>query len=272
MSTTINFTKMQSLGNDFMLIDNNENPGYKISEQEIKQLSCRRTGIGFDQLLTLEYLSDEDIFQFTIANADGSKAKQCINGLRSVAKYIFCKYENLKDITIKNESGIYTVFQLESGKIISYIDKKMIKKPTKSTIKENISPYSINIGNNHTVFRTRNIREIDLSNTAKIIYNNIREESNISAYEIVKPGHVKSRTLEIGSGETLACGSGAIAIAVAYAEETGINKVIVEQCGGTQNITIEKNMIAITANAATVFSGKINLPFCHNNYLNSIDT
>ena len=111
----IKFTKMQSLGNDFMLVDARYNNIDYINPNIVKQLSCRNTGIGFDQLLILDKNNHKgNVFSYSILNADGSGAKQCINGIRAIAKYIFNKY-NLQNAIIKNLSGKYSVIKSDTS-------------------------------------------------------------------------------------------------------------------------------------------------------------
>ena len=84
----IYFTKMQGLGNDFIVIDNIEGD-VSLSTEEIRQLSDRHFGIGFDQLLMVESSTTKDIdFRYVIFNADGTEASQCGNGARCLALYL----------------------------------------------------------------------------------------------------------------------------------------------------------------------------------------
>ena len=85
----IYFTKMQGLGNDFIVIDNIEGE-VSLSTEEIRQLSDRRFGIGFDQLLMIESTSTEGVdFRYVIFNADGTEANQCGNGARCLACLLY---------------------------------------------------------------------------------------------------------------------------------------------------------------------------------------
>ena len=102
----IYFTKMQGLGNDFIVIDNIEGD-VSLSTEEIRQLSDRHFGIGFDQLLMVESSTTKDIdFRYVIFNADGSEINQCGNGARCFALYLQKKdLTNKNTITVETNSG-----------------------------------------------------------------------------------------------------------------------------------------------------------------------
>ena len=102
----IYFTKMQGLGNDFIVIDNIEGD-VCLSTEEIRQLSDRRFGIGFDQLLMVESATTRGVdFRYVIFNADGSEASQCGNGARCFALYLQKKdLTNKNTITVETNSG-----------------------------------------------------------------------------------------------------------------------------------------------------------------------
>ena len=263
MSHKIKFTKMQSIGNDFMLVDDRYNNIDYIKPNIVKQLSCRNTGIGFDQLLILDNNNNNDnVFSYSILNADGSKAKQCINGMRAIAQYIFNKY-NIQDAIIKNLSGKYSAIKSDLDEIKLTISKDIVKiMPWTLPINlkgQKIAPSYIDIGNMHAVICSNKIEDINLSRLAGNIYEETAHECNVSVYELVTTGKVVSRTQEIGSGETASCGSGALAIATSYFESSKQDQVIIAQQGGTQSIALRNNDYTITASATEVYTGEVNL-------------
>jgi len=109
-NTTINFSKMHGLGNDFMVIDNTKNT-INIKEQTIQNLAHRNFGIGFDQLLMVEKSALKDVdFKYRIFNADGSEVEQCGNGARCFARFVFAKNLTQKqEITVETKSGVITL-------------------------------------------------------------------------------------------------------------------------------------------------------------------
>ena len=110
----IYFTKMQGLGNDFIVIDNIEG-NICLSTEEIRQLSDRHFGIGFDQLLMVESTTTKGVdFRYVIFNADGSEVSQCGNGARCFALYL-----QKKDLTKKNTITVET----KSGKLVLTINQ-----------------------------------------------------------------------------------------------------------------------------------------------------
>lgn len=211
---------MQSLGNDFVVLDHIKET-IKLNKNHIKKISNRNYGIGCDQVLVLEKSSKKDIaFNYKIFNKDGSQVGQCGNGAKCVAKYFFDKYGNQeKKIKIETISSKMTlrylnrdIFSVEMG------------APNLNIINQNLFLYknkkyffnSISLGNPHAVFFVKNIKKIDLEDFS-IQFNKkkyFNRGVNISIAEIIKANTWKARVYERGSGETEACGSAACAISV----------------------------------------------------------
>ena len=267
MTDIINFTKMQSMGNDFVIIDLSINNTKHALPPIADKLSCRKTGIGFDQMLIVNGKGDN--FNFTITNADGSNAKQCVNGIRAVAAYVFKKY-NITSVNISNEAGSYKVNKNNNEEIVinfpnSFANKIMGVSAIKFNSK-GISPDYINLGNLHAVVELKDIGTANLAKIGKTIIDANNKQFNVSAYEVISYNKILARCLEIGAGETLSCGSGALATAISYFDKTNECEVNIAHPGGTQTIKKECNYLTLIATATEVFNGSINLLSCSSSY------
>jgi diaminopimelate epimerase len=222
---TLDFIKMHSLGNDFVIFDQLKK-SFKFSKSQIKKISDRNFGIGCDQILILKKSNKKDIsFEYKIYNKDGSESGQCGNGAKCVAKYYFDHYGNNKK-EIKIETKTRTMF-LRRGKNKNIeVDMGLLKfnsseftKGKYANFSYNRKKYSFNevfIGNPHAVFFIKNIKYIDLEDFANKFNKKgiFKKGVNISIVENMSKNNWRARIYERGSGETMACGSAACAIAV----------------------------------------------------------
>jgi len=255
----IDFIKVESLGNDFMIIDNKML--INLSASKIKKLANRHTGVGFDQLLIIDQNSPHSDCHFNIFNSDGSEAKQCINGLRAIAHHLFSKTDKAITLSISNKSGIFSA-TYDNDLIEVLIPTKSAKIHTNSN-NENIS--YVDFGNQHALVKVENINTALIDQIVTTVNKDcfFPQGCNISVYEQINSKTVKSRTIEKGSGETLACGSAAIALAFASANNHRVNSKkerTIIQPGGAQSITWHCNdYIKIKGPASIVFTGSVSI-------------
>ncbi|MBI5188474.1 MAG: diaminopimelate epimerase [Nitrospirae bacterium] len=266
----MNFTKMYGLGNDFILIDCREeefgvrpefNSGSEIGDLS-RQLCHRRFGIGADQLLLL-YPSKIADFKMRIFNADGSEVEMCGNGIRCLAKYIWDR--NLSDkntLHIETLAGIIRpekageMVKVDMGEpILGVIDYPLQIKDTEFKIT------CVSMGNPHTIMVVDNLSNFPLPYYGPMIENHpiFPKRTNVEFIEVLNPAEIKMRVWERGSGETMACGTGASAAAVASNIKgfTG-RKVTVHLRGGDLFIEwAEDNHVYMTGPAVEVFEGII---------------
>ena len=272
------FTKMQGTGNDYIYIDAINQKIEKREELAIK-LSDRHFGIGSDGIILICKSKKAD-FKMEIYNSDGSQAEMCGNGIRCFGKFLYDnKLTNKREIKIETKCGIKTVFLniknslvsnvtvdmgapiFEAKKIPITIEKEYIKNyPLK--VKEKIyNATCVSMGNPHTIIFTNNLEEINVKNDGKIIENSeyFPNKTNVEFAQILNRNTVKMYVWERGTGETLACGTGACATVVAgiingYLER----KSMVILKGGTLFVEWGKNnKIYLTGDAVTVFKGKM---------------
>ena len=227
---------MHGLGNDFVVIDNVTQNVF-LSKEKIQQLANRNFGIGFDQLLMVEppYDPDQD-FHYRIFNADGTEVSQCGNGARCFARFV-----KLKGLTNRNKIVVST----KSGRIVLYIERDgnvtvnmgkpqftpceiplTAQKEEKTYIiranEQTLFCGAVSMGNPHCVMEVDNVDTADVEHLGPLLERHERfpQGVNVGFMQIINATQIRLRVFERGSGETLACGSGACA-AVAIGQIQG---------------------------------------------------
>lgn len=275
------FTKMHGTGNDYIyvngLIENIENP----AEFAI-QYSDRHKGIGSDGLVMI-LASETCDFRMRMFNADGSESEMCGNASRCIGKYVYDKgLTNKTTLTLETLAGV-KVLQLFIG-VDQKVEKvtvdmgepildaalipvtsdknRVINEPLafNSEIRYNIT--TVSMGNPHAVIFTTDILQLDLPKIGPVIENAaiFPRRTNTEFIEVLTNNHVKMRVWERGSGETMACGTGACASVVAGVLNGLISRrTTVELLGGELTIEWkeEDNHVYLTGGATTVFEGEI---------------
>lgn len=272
----IKFTKMQGLGNDYVYIDtihqNIENRTYLA-----QFVSNRNFGVGSDGLILVEKSNVAD-FKMTMFNSDGSQAEMCGNGIRCVAKFVYDKgLTDKTNLKIETLAGIkILLLNVKDGKVETVrVDMgEPILEPTKipvmaTTNHVKIEAYDkkidftcVSMGNPHAVTIVDDVKNFDVKKYGKDIEVNkiFPQKANIEFAEIVDRNTIKMRVWERGTGETLACGTGSCATAVACALNGVTDRnVVIELLGG--NLEIEwnenDNHVYMTGPAVTVFEGEL---------------
>ncbi len=286
----IPFTKMHGLGNDFILIDNRVLHASDLPELS-KKLCHRRFGIGADQLLLLLDSAKAD-FGMSIFNADGSEVEMCGNGIRCLAKYIWDRGLSGKDVLeIETPAGIMKPEKrddmvrvdmglpvLEPGKIpvsLPVPDQPASGGVIHSDVTEDarhaIVDYPLRIadrefmitcvsmGNPHAVIPVDDLADFDVTYYGPLVEHHalFPKRTNVEFIEVVGPAEIRMRVWERGAGETMACGTGASAVAVAshIRGMTG-RSVTVRLPGGELMIEWQdKNHVYMTGPAVEVFQG-----------------
>jgi diaminopimelate epimerase len=276
----ISFNKMHGLGNDFIILDNRKNI-YKNLHSLSKKLCDRRFGVGADQLLILHDSKKAD-FRMRIFNADGSEVEMCGNGIRCLAKYI---WENRlsKDSPLEIETSAGIIRPERKGSLIRVDMGEPIFDPKRIPISLSLSgkqPAILNfplkiknktlkttfvsMGNPHAVIVVKDVNAVKLEAVGPLIENHkiFPKRTNVEFIQIADRKNIRMRVWERGAGETLACGTGASAAAVA-SSLLGLTdkKVTVQLKGG--RILIEwsskDNHIYMTGPAVKVFNGTIRI-------------
>ena len=263
------FTKMHGCGNDYVYIDCRDGVPEKISELAVR-LSDRHTGIGGDGIILI-CSSDKADFLMRIFNADGSEGKMCGNGIRCVAKYVLDKGMTDKHhLEIDTLSGIKIIdiapdalpgdeetwVTVDMGKPEIEALEETIELPDGTRLAGSV----ISMGNPHFVCYA----EDEITDEKVLVKGPMAEKherfpdrSNIEFARLVGKDEVEMRVWERGSGETMACGTGACATAVAAISKglTG-NDVTVHLRGGDLRISLdERGHVLMTGPAVAVFEG-----------------
>ncbi|MCG8613328.1 MAG: diaminopimelate epimerase [Pseudomonadales bacterium] len=274
----IKFSKMHGLGNDFMVIDAISQHVH-IRPEQVKRLSDRHFGIGFDQLLLVEPPGQPDVdFRYRIFNADGSEVEQCGNGARCFALYVSeKKLVNKPVIRVQTAKGVIELKLGEEGLVTVDMGKPRLTPADIPFLAETPAPtYQIDVqgvqydisavsmGNPHGVLVIDDVQTAPLESVGATLESHERfpERANIGFMEIVHPGFVKLRVFERGAGETMACGSGACAAVVA-GRLRGLldSRVEVKLPGGNLRIQWdgEGHPVLMEGPAAFVFEGQVRL-------------
>jgi diaminopimelate epimerase len=289
----IHFTKMHGLGNDFILINCIDEVCPSDRETFSRRLCDRRFGIGADQLLLL-YPSDKADFKMRILNADGSEVEMCGNGIRCLAKYIWDR--NLSDKEILNIETIAGIIRPEKAGDLVRVDMgEPIFEPEKIPVDINdkskeqseakinsklqtpgyklIIDYPLQIadkefkitcvsmGNPHAIIVVDDVDSFPVTYYGPMIEKHLLfpKKTNVEFIEVPAGDEIRVRVWERGSGETMACGTGASAVAVASNIKGLSNRnVTVHLLGG--DLLIEwavNNHVYMTGPAVEVFEGII---------------
>lgn len=281
----IPFVKMQGIGNDYIYIDTlgGGNPDY-LEESKVPELSRkisdRHFGVGTDGLILILPSNCAD-FRMRIFNADGSEAKMCGNGVRCVAKYVKDLGFTDKDvITVQTESGIKTLrlFSDENGVREVEVDmgSPYFKRgeipatgPADETMEDQIltadgkefKVTGIGMGNPHGVIYVDDVETLDLLKIGPQLENSPvwPDRANIEFVQVISPSDIKVRVWERGSGETMACGTGACAAAVdSFKKGKTKPEVTVNLRGGKLRIKYDTsvNKVFMTGGAEFVAEGR----------------
>jgi len=261
---------MHGLGNDFVVI-NNIDGDVSLSTDEIRKLSDRRFGIGFDQLLMVESSSSKDAdFRYVIFNADGTEVNQCGNGARCFALYIQKKNLSYKNpLSVETNSGIMVLtINSDDSVRVEMGEPNFLPSKIPLNVNEESSEYmvkgfkvgSLSVGNPHAILVLDDITDIE--STALTIQSSSRfpEGVNVGFMKVLSKDEIQLRVVERGAGETLACGSGACA-AVIYGVRLGVlnSKVKVRLNGGNAMVEYDGKSVYLIGPGEFVYEGSINL-------------
>ena len=277
MTQTISFSKMQGAGNDFVVIDAINQP-INLTAEQIKTLAHRQFGIGFDQLLLVETSKIAD-FKYRIFNADGSEVAQCGNGARCFVRFVIDQNLTEKyEIKVETASGIITP-KLEENDLVTvdmgvpifapnkipFIADAVAKTYLLDVNHQSLEISALSMGNPHAVQIVEDIETAPVVSLGSQIELHARfpERVNAGFMQIIDQHHIKLRVFERGSGETLACGTGACAAVVAGIQLGKLQSPVkVSARGGELHIAWQGNNapVMMTGPAITVFTGAVTLP------------
>lgn len=273
----VEFTKMHGLGNDFMVIDL-VTQRMHLSTELIRRLADRHFGIGFDQLLIVEPPDQPDVdFRYRIFNADGSEVEQCGNGVRCFARFVHERRLTKKTlIRVSTKSGIVEPEVASNGWVKVNMGQPKTQPQQIPFVAEQVQPVYpvqvadttveldvVNMGNPHAVLVVDDVITAPVPQLGALLESHVRfpERVNVGFMQVISRREIKLRVFERGSGETLACGTGACA-AVVSGIRRGLldadSDVQVHLPGGTLSIRWkEGDVVWMTGPTASVYEGYI---------------
>lgn len=275
------FTKMQGLGNDYVYVNCFEEKIENPSELAVK-VSDRHFGIGSDGLILIRPSEVAD-FRMTMFNADGSESEMCGNGIRCVGKYVYdYGLTDKTEVSVETLAGIkYLKFIIKDGKVdmVTVNMGEPILKPElvpvvgegdaviDSPIEVDGKEYKmtcVSMGNPHSVVFVDDVDNFPLHEVGPLFEHHKAFPRRVNAEfcQVIDRTHAKMRVWERGTGETLACGTGTCATAVAcILNGKTEDEVTITLLGGDLIIRWdrEKNVIYMTGPARVVFDGEIDV-------------
>lgn len=276
------FVKMHGCGNDYVYV-NCLQEKLKNPKKTAQFISDRHMGIGSDGLILIEESNLAD-FRMRMYNTDGSEGAMCGNGIRCVAKYVYDYHLTDKtEITVETKSGIkYLSLKLLDGRVDSVrvdmgapvltAQKIPVVSGTERVIAQKIEILGkeyemtcVSMGNPHAVVFVENVGALDIERIGPLFEHHERfpDRVNTEFVEVIDRFHIRMRVWERGSGETMACGTGACASVVAGVL-TGRteDEIRVRLRGGTLTAFYDRarNTVFMEGPATIVFEGEITLP------------
>lgn len=275
----LSFTKMQGLGNDFVLIDARERP-FALNTAQLQRLADRRLGVGCDQILVIEPPQDPRArIRYRVFNADGSTAEHCGNGVRCVALYlqqagVFAGGELMVEINgrslplVLEAQGLVRVDMGVPGFEPAAIPLVVTGRQSVYQVELDGTDYAfgaVSMGNPHAILRVADVAAAPVAEVGAALQNHslFPQRVNVGFMQILDRGHIRLRVFERGAGETPACGTGACAaVAVGRLWRHLDAAVEVELVGGTLHIDWSgspQESLWMTGPAVRVFEGNIDL-------------
>jgi diaminopimelate epimerase len=274
----LRFTKMHGLGNDFVVIDG-VNQTVALTPEQCRRVADRHFGVGCDQILLVEKPTRSDAdFRYRIFNADGGEVEQCGNGARCFVRFVHDHGLTPKTaIRVETASGVIEPRLLDNGQVtvdmgaprFAPADVPFAAEAQALTYPLKVGQHVVNVavlsmGNPHAVLRVNDLDSapVDILGAAIESHARFPQRVNAGFMQVLTPHDIRLRVYERGTGETLACGTGACAATVAGIRQGWLaSPVSVHTRGGDLVIEWAGNgqAVSMTGPAETVFEGEIEL-------------
>lgn len=274
----LRFSKMHGLGNDFVVLDGIRQ-ALDLEPAQVRLLANRRLGVGCDQVLLIEpsHAASAD-FRYRIFNADGEEVEQCGNGARCCARFVRDKgYTQAQQIRVETRAGLLRLQTEDDGQVtvdmgvpcltpadIPFEAPAMAPSYDLDVDGERFEISAVSMGNPHAVLSVDNVQTAPVAQLGPRIESHPRfpNRVNVGFMQTVARDHIRLRVYERGTGETLACGSGACAAVVA-GRVCGLldERVAVDLPGGRLMIRWSEHNapVLMTGPATPVYEGTIEL-------------
>ena len=273
--TTLAFTKMHGLGNDFVVVDATAEP-FTLSPPQIRALADRRFGVGCDQVLVVERSARSDAdFRYRIFNADGGEVEQCGNGARCFVRFVRERgLTGKREIRVETAGGIITPKLEDNGDVTVDMGAPRFAAaevpfpggsggPTDPLDVDGtpVIVSALSMGNPHAVQVVADVEAAPVATQGPRIEQHPRFPKRVNAgyMQVIDRATIALRVWERGAGETLACGTGACAAVVAGVRRGLLDgRVRVQVRGGELSIGWAGGSapVTMTGAAATVFEGR----------------
>ena len=272
----LSFTKMHGAGNDFVVIDATRSP-FAPRPELLQRLTDRRYGVGCDQVLVVEAPGTADVdFDYRIFNADGSEVGQCGNGARCLAAFVRARGLSDKDrLRVRTQTRVLELEHLPGGSIRANLGAPRFAPPD-IPLTLSHAPYvlsvpgfgevgfeAVSMGNPHAVIRVDDVASAPVTTLGPVLQQQpaFPASVNVGFLEVQGAAQGRLRVYERGVGETLACGSGACAAAVAGRRQGWFTKdrVSLQVPGGTLVVEWpgDDQPVWLTGPVETVFQGEL---------------
>lgn len=283
------FTKMQGAGNDFVVLDCTRS-AFHLNADQIRFLGDRHMGVGADQILVVEKASRPDTdFRYRIFNQDGGEVEQCGNGARCFAKFVFEKgLTDKRSIRVETMKGVIEPRLCDDGRVRVNMGLPRFEPEELPFLCQGVSHLSrgtdtlwevraggqdcwvslVSMGNPHAVMVVGDVDEARVSEIGPDLENSplFPRRVNVGFLQPLSRSSARLRVWERGAGETLACGTGACAAAVAGMRRGLFDSAVEIQARGGrlliewQAADGEPRPVYLTGPAAIVFEGEVDIP------------
>ena len=277
---------MHGLGNDFVVIDA-INQAIELTPEQVRFIADRRFGVGCDQLLLVEAAQTDGVdFKYRIFNADGSEVEQCGNGARCFARFVYEKQlTDKKTIVVETWSGIITLTITDDDQVTvdmgrpdfapdalpfvpaegdSVANNRYTLTIEHSDHSETVEFCAVSMGNPHITLKVEDIDQFPVIETGTILeaHPAFPKRVNVGFMQVLDRAHVRLRVFERGSGETLACGTGACAAVANGISRGWLNEQVeVRLPAGSLHIHWQNKAhnLMMTGPASFVYEGQIEI-------------
>lgn len=286
----IRFTKMQGAGNDFVVLDETQ-ARLGLTAAHYRFLADRHFGVGADQILTVRPSPAEGVdFEYVIHNADGGEVEQCGNGSRCFARFVYDKgLTDKTTIRVQTLSGVIAPQLTADGRVTVDMGAPVLDAPRvpfdasgltavtrhraqvwplalEEPAPAQVDVVVVSMGNPHAVQLVDDVDQFPVAVVGPQVERHVRFPQRVNAgfLQVQNRAQAKLRVYERGTGETLACGTGACAAVVAGIQQGLLDaRVDVQTRGGLLTIAWEggaQDHVFMTGPATTVFEGQIEIP------------
>ncbi|MFT6452388.1 MAG: diaminopimelate epimerase [Halocynthiibacter sp.] len=264
-SDSLPFLKMHGAGNDFVVIDS-RNQEARVNEALARAIGDRNRGVGYDQLAEIRNGSAGADIDLDFWNSDGSRAGACGNATRCVARLIMDE-TGAEALGIRTERGLLQARRIDGeiwvnmgAPVLDWADVPLARDVDLLHLPLTGDPAAVGMGNPHCVFFVPDAEAVDVAAQGALFENDplFPARTNVEFAQIRSRGEIRMRVWERGTGITLACGSGACAVAVA-AHQRGLTEraVRIEVDGGWLSLDWRDDGVWMTGPTALVFQAEL---------------